>query len=418
MRYDSLGVESELIELDCKMKIRYCKREGFNRSYVGIGVNYGSKDFNFIHDGVEYKTKSGIAHFIEHKCFSMPDGSDSFYTLSDMGVSANAYTSSNRTVYFFNTVESIYKPLGVLLDTIFTNGFTKENIEHEKGIICSEINMYKSNLDYVLETTTLKNMYLNTGYMYDVAGSVEDVMATTLDDILNNFKAFYHPSNLILDVVGDIDKEELILFVNKYIAKYEFEAAKETKSLDNLTHIEVNEELVEIKGKTEEEKYCLGIRLNNEFTDLIEQTICYDYLLDLISSDSSNIYQKLIKKHIINPDMYYELQVGKDSSFILICGSANDAKLAINKLLEIFNHFPVKEISEESLNSFKKNTLAENIRVFDNISGIGEVLMEYDLAGLNYFDYLPKLRSINLADIKKYAKNISKSKKSSTILTN
>ena len=79
MRYDSLGVESELIELDCKMKIRYCKREGFNRSYVGIGVNYGSKDFNFIHDGVEYKTKSGIAHFIEHKCFSMPDGSDSFY---------------------------------------------------------------------------------------------------------------------------------------------------------------------------------------------------------------------------------------------------------------------------------------------------------------------------------------------------
>lgn len=415
MIYNELGIESELITLDCKMRLRFVKRPGFISSFVGLAADYGSNDFNFELNGKKYYTKSGIAHFIEHKCFSMPDGSDAFFTLTDLGVSANAYTSNDKTLYFFKTVDPIYKPLSVLLDMIFTKGFTKENIEHEKNIIISEINMYSSNLDYQLINTSIKNMFLNTGYAYEVAGTIEDVSSTTLEEIELNYAAFYHPSNLILTVVGDIDKEELVSYINKYIKKYEF-AMQHVSSLANLAEFSVNEELSIIHGDIEEEKYALGIRLLNVESDVIEETLVYDYILDRITSDSSEIYQKLLKKKIINPDIYYELVSTSKTRFILINGSSTNAKKTVEYLKKLFSSLEKKVLNKESFENFKKSTLSENIRLFDNIFGIGETIMDYDLSNVNYFDLFPKLRHLSLDDVEKYLENINKSKKTMTIL--
>ena len=41
------------------------------------------------------KYQNGVAHFLEHKMFEQPDGTNSLDTLTALGVNANAYTTND-----------------------------------------------------------------------------------------------------------------------------------------------------------------------------------------------------------------------------------------------------------------------------------------------------------------------------------
>ncbi|UKI49455.1 MAG: insulinase family protein [Clostridium sp.] len=141
------------------MHLRYIKRTGFKSSFAMFSVKYGSSDFNFSLDGKVFNTKPGIAHFIEHKCFAMPDGSDAFYKFSSLGASANAYTTYDRTIYYFKTVSDLYEPLGLLIDMMLSKGFTKENIEREKNqLFVMKLICIPQTLTIKMETLTIKKI--------------------------------------------------------------------------------------------------------------------------------------------------------------------------------------------------------------------------------------------------------------------
>ena len=114
------------------LKIIYIKKEQFARSYCGIGTNYGGGNLKFSIDGVDYVSPSGIAHFIEHKLFAMPDGTDAFDKFNKLNSIANAYTASDKTLYFFTTTENIFDSLKLLIDMYFTPYFKEEDIEKKK----------------------------------------------------------------------------------------------------------------------------------------------------------------------------------------------------------------------------------------------------------------------------------------------
>ena len=70
--------------------------------YSLFAVRYGSLDNRFYGaDGEEITVPDGVAHFLEHKLFDSPDGTDVFSEFSAIGADANAYTSYNRTAYLF-----------------------------------------------------------------------------------------------------------------------------------------------------------------------------------------------------------------------------------------------------------------------------------------------------------------------------
>ena len=50
----------------------------YNKTFVTFTTNYGSFDTSFIPRGKDRRVNqpAGIAHFLEHKLFAMPDGTD------------------------------------------------------------------------------------------------------------------------------------------------------------------------------------------------------------------------------------------------------------------------------------------------------------------------------------------------------
>ena len=72
-------------------------------TYAILSTRYGAMDASFrAPDGNFITVPDGVAHFLEHKLFENPDGSDSFAKFSVWGADANAYTTANRTAYLFS----------------------------------------------------------------------------------------------------------------------------------------------------------------------------------------------------------------------------------------------------------------------------------------------------------------------------
>ena len=76
-------------------------KPGFSRKIAYFMTNYGSVHTSFTLEGKAYTTPAGVAHYLEHKLFDNPDGSDSFSRFFALGVDSNAYTDYNRTARRF-----------------------------------------------------------------------------------------------------------------------------------------------------------------------------------------------------------------------------------------------------------------------------------------------------------------------------
>src|SRR5690606_13607321 len=192
-------------KLDNGLDVYLLPKTGFYKTYATFTTKYGSIDNHFVPLGKEeyVKVPDGIAHFLEHKLFEKEDG-DVFQKFSRQGASANAFTSFTRTAYLFSSTSHVEKNLETLLDFVQEPYFTDQTVEKEKGIIAQEIRMYDDNPDWRLYFGMIKNLYEKHPVRIDIAGTVESISAITKDMLYTCYNTFYHPSNMVLFIVGPV----------------------------------------------------------------------------------------------------------------------------------------------------------------------------------------------------------------------
>ena len=72
-------------------------RSGFTRKLAYFVTDFGSIHTDFTLEGREIHAPAGIAHFLEHKMFDLPDGRDVSAELAALGAGTNAFTSYDMT---------------------------------------------------------------------------------------------------------------------------------------------------------------------------------------------------------------------------------------------------------------------------------------------------------------------------------
>ncbi|NLK11469.1 MAG: insulinase family protein, partial [Staphylococcus equorum] len=197
-------------ELNNGLKLFIIPKKGFQKTFVTYTTQFGSLDNKFKPHGSDtYVTvPDGVAHFLEHKLFENEE-EDLFTAFAEDNAQVNAFTSFDRTSYLFSATDNVDRNIKRLLTMVETPYFTKETVDKEKGIIEEEIKMYQEQPGYKLMFNTLKAMYETHPIRVDIAGSVESIYEITKDDLYLCYETFYHPSNMVLFVVGDVDAEHI-----------------------------------------------------------------------------------------------------------------------------------------------------------------------------------------------------------------
>ena len=61
----------------------------------------------------------------------------------------------------------------------------------------------------------LKTMFHEHPVKIDIAGTIESIDEITAEHLYECYETFYHPSNMVLFVVGAVDPEEMMTFIKK-----------------------------------------------------------------------------------------------------------------------------------------------------------------------------------------------------------
>ena len=86
-------------------------KPGFTRKIAYFMTNYGSVHTAFTLDGKHYTTPAGVAHYLEHKMFDLPDR-DVTEEFAALGASPNAFTSYGMTAYYLPAPTILLLPCG------------------------------------------------------------------------------------------------------------------------------------------------------------------------------------------------------------------------------------------------------------------------------------------------------------------
>lgn len=389
--------------MDNGLEVFLLPKPGFEKTYGLFTTKFGAIDTTFvpINQDEMIKVEDGIAHFLEHKMFDM-NGSDASDEFAKLGASTNAFTSSSRTAYLFSTTTNEYPCIELLLDFVQKLEITPDSVEKEKGIIGQEIKMYDDDPDWRVYFGSIQNLYCNHPVAVDIAGTVETVNNTTKEMLELCYNTFYHPSNMMLFVVGNIEADKAISVIKENQAKKDFKAAKEIVCQKNIEpcNIETKEEILTMD--VEMNKIIVSIKINEILNDpkqKIRRELAINLLFDLLFSKSAKLYNEWLNKGIINDSFSANFTQERDYAFIQIGCDCDDYQTLKDHLFDLIEKFNDIEITKDDFERIKKKNIGLFINLFNGPESIANLFSRYYFEGTNALNLVDEIAKITLDDI-------------------
>ena len=399
-------------KLENGLTVMIIPKKGIQKKYVIWGTNYGSNDSKFIVPGENepIEVPKGVAHFLEHKMFEQESGINSLDTLTALGVEANAYTTNDHTAYLFECTDNFYPALDELMDYVQHPYFTDENVEKEKGIIGQEIMMYDDYPDWKVYLNTLEAMYYEHPVKLDITGTIETISHIDKDILYKCYNTFYNPSNMAMVVCGDFKPEELLKEIkNRLIDK---KSNGEIKRIYPFEKQEIVQEKVEQTMDVSQPLFTIGIKdtvANSK--EKVRKHIAIEILLNMIIGKSSKLYQELYNNGIlfVLPGLDYEF--AKDYAHILISGQSQKPYEVYNKFKQTVEKMKNEPINLEEFNRIKKRIYGEYVKEYNDSSDIARMFLADFFKGINSFDYLEEIITINKEYLQQILREVFDDKK-------
>ncbi|WP_270639306.1 EF-P 5-aminopentanol modification-associated protein YfmH [Longibaculum muris] len=403
INYQTLQETLYFEEMDNGLKVYLLPKKGFSKTYGLFSTCFGSIDTTFVPIGENemLKVPDGIAHFLEHKMFEMEDGdaSDGFARL---GASTNAFTSSSRTAYLFSTTTHEDECIELLLDFVQDIYLTEENVEKEKGIINQEIGMYDDDPDWRCYFGSIQNLYQNHPVKIDIAGTVDTVREIDKETLEKCYHTFYHPSNMMLFVVGNIDPQKTMTLIRENQAKKHFEKENriQRENVDEPQDVDQDELILNMDVVMP--KLIVSMKINDILTEpsqKLKRELSMNLLLDLLFAKSSKLYEDWMRQGFINDSFSANFTQERNYSFLQIGGDTQEPEKLRDKIYELIESIDSFEIDEADFQRVQKKNIGILIGVFNSPESIANMFSRYYFEGIMIFDLIDCLASLSLDDI-------------------
>lgn len=382
-------------KLENGMQVIIIPKQHTKKKYVIWGTHFGSIDNHFImpKTGEEVYIPDGVAHFLEHKMFEQPDGTNSLDTLMALGIDANAYTTNDHTAYLFECTDHFEEGLDELMDYVQHPYFTDENVEKEKGIIGQEIKMYDDDPGWQLYMNALDCMYKENPIKIDIAGTVESISKIDPDVLYKCYNTFYHPSNMTLVVCGNFKPEELIEKIKKRLKHKENQG--EIKRIYEVEEDSINRKIKETNMEVSVPIFMIGYKdklPNSE--EVVKKHIAIEVILNMLIGKSSELYKELYNNGdlLAEPDLDYEFS--KQYAHVLISGQSKNPQVIYERFKTEVEKFKRNGLNEEHFERIKRKIYGDYVTEYNSVGDIARMFLSDSFKGINSFDYIEKYNTV------------------------
>ncbi|WP_313529568.1 EF-P 5-aminopentanol modification-associated protein YfmH [Anaerotignum sp.] len=306
----------------------------------------------------------GTAHFIEHRLFRQKWG-DAFAAFSKQGASANAFTDSEKTVYYFSCQENFFENLRLLLSFVQNPYFLEEETEQEKSIINSEITMYDDDPDWLVYYQLLQAMYKNHPIRIPIAGDTKSIQKIDHKVLQQAYDCMYTPDRFSLICAGDIPVRKLIEAAGM-IKKKKFGG----KPLFDREPEGISENYVESKLGITRPIFQIGFKMAPVEENALNQRLLMSIVMDILAGESSAFYQEAYSKKYLDEPLGNAYFSGEGYAFCAFSGIGERGK-EVTELLKHYLEVLKKEgIKEEDFRRIRKKQIGRFIRRSQSVSGM------------------------------------------------
>jgi len=390
IKYEMAGEVLYRYEHSSGLKAFVIPKKGYSKKHAAFATHYGSIDNEFIVPGENSPTRvpDGIAHFLEHKLFEQKDGSvmDKFAAL---GSNPNAYTSFNQTVYLFSCTDRFEDNFELLLNYVQNPYITDESVEKEKGIIGQEIMMYQDNPGWRVFFNLLGAFYSKLPVRIDIAGTLDSIAKIDRNTLLKCYNTFYHPSNMVILVVGDVDPQAVFERVEKLLA--EKDARPPVRRIYPAEPETVNKDYVEQSMAVSTPIFQMGYRdndLDGNGIDLLMHEVAVKLLLNLLIGRSAPLYDQLYTEGLLNSTFDTDFTIEPNYAFSMLGGESRDPMKVKERFCQAVEDTRKKGLDRQDCDRVIRSMLGRYMRQFNSVERISHLFVSVYFKGVNMFDYL------------------------------
>ncbi len=180
--------------------------------YCGIGIRTGSRQ--------EEVGEEGLAHFCEHVTFKGTHRRTALQILNSLervGGDLNAFTNKEDTIFYAAILkEHLSKAVDLLTDIVFDSVYPATEIEHEKDVICDEIESYNDSPAELIYDEFENKLFQGHPLGHNILGTRERVKGFTAEQAQHFTRRYYCPDNAIFFAYGDVDFKQLVKMVVRH----------------------------------------------------------------------------------------------------------------------------------------------------------------------------------------------------------
>ena len=377
------------------LRIRVLPKKGCSGFYAVFATDYGGTYRRFTLDGVDYDTPAGVAHYLEHKMFDLPDGDNALTLLSQNGADPNAFTASDVTCYYFHCTRLFEENLRLLLHFVSTPYFTPETVQKEQGIIGQEIHMGEDRPGTANYYSLLNLLYRHHPIREKVIGTVESIAEITAETLYACHAAFYTPANMVLCVAGDVDPDRILAVAEEELPREE--------SAVPVVHFGEEEDLLPVERRSVLEmpvsapQFLIGAKLNpaEKGQALFRQQLTASLAMRLLAGPSSPFYNRLYESGLLNRSFDADVDFSTGVATVIIGGESRDPDAVFDALLEELDRVNAEGFDAALFERTRRAGIGAALRGMEDFDDVCVSLALDEFDGFCYLDYPALMASIS-----------------------
>ena len=369
----------------------------------------------------ENPQRTGLAHLFEHLMFRGTHNVPDFDTPVQMACGENnAFTNNDYTDFYITLpCDNIETALWLESDRMTGLNLSQEACDIEKRVVIEEFRQRYLNQPYGDLNMLLRDMvYTTHPYRWATIGlSPDHIASASQEEIMEFYRRFYHPSNAILSVSGDIESERVFELTHKWFADItdtpcSIPAIPHEPKQTAARRLEVERE---VPATTIVIAFHMGNRLSHDF-------FLGDITSDLLAGgDSARLYEHLIKGKNLFTNVNAYISGDVDEGMFVFTGhllpstTEAEAEEAFWHEMEDLMQGNISDYELEKVkNKFESNALFGELNVMNKAMNLGYYSMIGNLPLIN--QEIDIYRSLSKAEIADFARRTFRPENSSTLI--
>lgn len=386
------------------LEVMVVEKPGYSKSFAAVAVRYGGMDMRFRTGGLWRDTPAGVAHYLEHKMYDIPNGNAAL-AFSKSGAEDNAFTSCTTTAYYFSCTENFYDNLHILLSYIAQPYFTRESVDKEQGIISQEIRMGDDDPGLQIHLNLLTCLYEKHPVRVPVIGSQESIRHITPQVLYDCYNAFYTPSNMVLVAAGNMEPERIVAIVeeclpDKDVPAIERAPIKEEPPFPAQRKIE---KAMEVSMPAFLAGYKCHPVLEGE--TYLRERILGDLASDALFGESSVLFHRLYREGAVSGSLDGGIDLVPGAAYTYVGGDAKDPVAVFEEITAQAARLGQEGIEENFYQQLRRGLYGQMLRGLDSFENIALSLAEGYFEGYDYYRFPEIFDSIKKTDIEAFLRD-------------